>query len=571
MNSSPNNETPTKLFKIFLNALKNKYYINPYILLLRIANTLWYKMLSILLYAFLTALSLLATIALFYTFAEVAENGLPKLFANITPEYLEKTYQTPLMHYILILVFICIETILLKRFVHKKAKRGKTYILKLMSSENIKLPASSKAELIKRIAGDNAKSTAKTEIETLIENNVAPIKNFLETDSNSENTLVINSNWGAGKTTSLLIAINETDSRYNRYIYESVFKYNDSLAEFENDIMNALSDTLSKIGVYGANNRIRFLIQNLDSDPRKTLHDIIKTSPKQNYLTTELLFRINNEYERLHRKEKLYLIVDDLDRMQGKDILEVISLLSTLRRLAFVKIIILADLRIVIEALKTIGVVDAEKYIKKYLPDQSAIKVDSSYRMVTRILQRKITAKQKLELPSLAKPVLAAILIKLVADKLVTVSAGIEESKVIWLRNRSELQENIKGEARIILNAPRYVYSQSEEMQNEKYEWLPKTNPHKFEDIILGIKSASTKVSIANFFGEEEYHDLVETWIFGFVATHWDTLEFTFRDTLDILDSLNISGSSLNPGKIFTETFNQLFPKSPIKYFEEKN
>ena len=63
----------------------------------------------------------------------------------------------------------------------------------------------------------------------LIQDNIRPIKNFLQNNNNSGNILTIDAPWGTGKTTTILLAI-ESEQKDNstirhRYIYESAFKY----------------------------------------------------------------------------------------------------------------------------------------------------------------------------------------------------------------------------------------------------------------------------------------------------------------------------------------------------------
>lgn len=106
------------------------------------------------------------------------------------------------------------------RIAPKRIIRNKMYVLKLFQDRAENGPAPTKKILAERIFGEIGDADNRKElviVSEMVAKNVDPILNFLRCD-NMNRILCVDGRWGSGKTTSLLIAINECNITRNRYI-----------------------------------------------------------------------------------------------------------------------------------------------------------------------------------------------------------------------------------------------------------------------------------------------------------------------------------------------------------------
>ena len=166
-----------------------------------------------------------------------------------------------------------------------------------------------------------------------IDDNIEPIKKFLK--SKTENVLIIDSIWGSGKTSCVMIAIDEFEEQNKgkdeyRYIYESAFKYANGLSEFIEDIIDSIKDILMLEGI-NIERQSSAVVRNLDKDLAKFLFSYMKGGDNI-ALSSSLIYRINNKYKKKKSAIQIIIILDDTDRLSAEDIVKVLSLLSLLRR-----------------------------------------------------------------------------------------------------------------------------------------------------------------------------------------------------------------------------------------------
>lgn len=458
----------------------------------------------------------------------------------------------------------------------KVAVRDKSYILRLFSGERkYGSPAPTRVELARDIC-DKEKVPRQVQdmVANLIDENIANIKKFFE-KSNSRNILNIDAKWGAGKTTSLLIAIDELTDRNNenRYVYESAFKYGGNTNEFVNDILSALGDTMLELGIEAAS-IINSIICNLDSSPQKTLAGFVKKYRKMSVPSAELIFDLNNQYKKSNKHNLIYIIVDDIDRLQGDDMINILSLLSILRKLNFVRVIVPADLKIICATLENAKVVDATRFIEKYLPSKLSVKLRSGYDMAESVLLNKMLHAQdnRNHKNDGARPALAAIFIGMLAKKMVDETRNYRTIRYRWLTSDMRLHIPSDKETNDAVSQLLYAPTTMRTITSDyggRYTWdAEHNNIQRFQDIIYAMKRKyghDMPIRISEAFSDEEYSDIIDPWIFNFMEQRWDIFGFTIRDALDVLESIEYDNLPKNPAEQFVHVFNQLFPDDQMK------
>lgn len=294
----------------------------------------------------------------------------------------------------------------------------------------------------------------------------------------------------------------------------------------------------------------------------------------------------NDKYRRTRdeRKLKVIIVLDDLDRLQGEDILSTLAFLSIVRRLEFVKIILPLSLKTVGATLDSANVPEPRQFIQKYLPERSVVGIKSGMDVVERIVLQKIKGMQE-NPPSDGTEFCAAWAAMLVrkisgwlderADSCGWDGRGASESSSA-LKRGFEFPERVKSDAGLCY-VIEHSYSTVRDVmlrveRGLKYD-LDRpgrgSDLRHFEDVILKVRkglSGSAKQYLALQFDENDYWDIVASWIFKFTEDHWEYLDISLRSMLDIVNDCNLVGLSLNKAEQFTQVFNQLFPNNQIIY-----
>ncbi|MBR6532682.1 hypothetical protein IKT64_02850 [Candidatus Saccharibacteria bacterium] len=520
-----------------------------------------------------------------FNFANALFDATYSLISNTFPQILDCSIINKATYSWIILVTWVLLSILLGEHIYsflnpETIQRDKNFILELFKNRGYGSPISTRIRLIEKIYGKSEiDEKVKQSLDELIDKNINPIKEFLE-ESGDKHVLCINGKWGSGKTTSLLIAINETENN-NKYIYESAFKYSGSENEFIKDLLSTLNDTTLKMGMKNRDD-IDSLIKNLDSSPQKTIGNFMRNHKETNLPSSELIYKLNRQYENLKTEELIYIIIDDIDRLQGKEIIDILAVLSILKNLVFVRVIIPADLDVVCKALDTYRVVESQRFIEKYLPSQMSIKLSSNYDMVEKILLDKIDhtgGTWEKASPNEARPALAAIFIGILAKRLEDETRNYKsENKSVryaWLSNApnpQRLPDNINEPLFQLLQTPLII--RAKESFRDKYVWNTNyNNITRFKDVIYAIKKrlgergrSATYISINEHFSDEEYSDVIDSWIFDYMEKRWDIFGFTIRDALDMWESIRQKEElPKDRAEQFVYIFNQLFPDRQIK------
>ena len=97
-----------------------------------------------------------------------------------------------------------------------------------------------------------------------------------------------------------------------------------------------------------------------------------------------------------------------------------------------------------------------------------------------------------------------------------------------------------------------------------------KTDIRNFEDIILKPQKRDGTPVLQDF-TEDEYNELVGSWIFGFAQQYWAQIDATLRDVLDLISAGGFSNLSLNHANQFKQVLSALFPESRETIGESNN
>lgn len=509
--------------------------------------------------------------------------------------------------YLLLSLLSIIPFILFFYFATKKRthrKHNAAYLKEVMESENPQAATTTLPKLLNSLTDDPTEYQA---FEKLIEDDILPIQNFLYyADQNVNNILIIEGKWGCGKTTAALISILNHDF-LNRYIYESTFKYASNITEYINDILKTFYEVLEELGLtLNVKSTIATIAQNLNTEPSTFFNSLIQQFTPHNTpaLSSELIHSLNIQYKNLELQAKLILIIDDIDRLQGNDIIKLLSFISTIRKLTFVKIIIPLDTSSVIKQLNNINIYKPENFIQKYLTGAKIVNMRSNAEYVKQISIQKIKALHTAILPKNTNfdAAWAAILLRIVANRITSNVTKFDwESSAFlnWLdpstfdsndgRDTDYWQppaDKIDTTSLSLINHARHSIRAC--LPNVTYRPIISgfddhkpiaapdisltcsgwTDVRKFEDIIINIKYTANNIRIVSDFTPEHYDRFVKSWIFEYALTNWHLIDTNLRVILNIIENDNKEIANLEPIQQhiqFAQMFNTLFPEASIK------
>ena len=467
-------------------------------------------------------------------------------------------------------------------------------ILSTVYADYYGAPISSMNDLIKRNFGEEEYAGKAEDIEEFMENiqgQIQQINKFINDDRKQE-ILFIDGAWGSGKTSLLFLALDEsrktnTDKK-NYFIYESAFKYVKGLKEFSHDLLYSVKTIVEREDCMIGGYVWEELLANIIESERSSFAKILKNRNKEWVLTTELIRKINDGY-RAGCDFSITIIIDDIDRLHGEQILEILSLMSTLRKLYFIKIIILADRGIIIKSLEKANVVESRRFIEKYLPSPVSLRVGSGYELADNIFMARIRRSgNNLSDIDYGDPAFAAVMIRVIANRLSSLTDGSRE-KTYWLfpyaKEELRFPEGISEQAKIILNIPKILYDKkiiNHGVASPEYDYDDTRDDYvvvsRFQDIILRLKENKNKsrgkknyTYVRHFFDEKVYTDIIEKGLSEAFFSFWDDMGITVRDVMDAIRNVQLSDLSSNKAEQFAQVFNQLFDEDDmIRFYDEK-
>lgn len=445
-----------------------------------------------------------------------------------------------------------------------------------LESEDTQLPVTKKEVLIERIIGHDAPPEIIAEIDSIIQNNTETIKAFI---FNNEKTLLVEGKWGAGKTTYTLIALHESlqsdELKYTdyRFIYESAFKYVAEFNEFKKDILTIIDSILSEQNIFEP-----FIFSELINNLVSKKYGIPILNPRINLITTDIINNLNEAYEKRRRKKvhppfRIVIIIDDVDRLLGNDIIQTLAFLSVIRRLKFIKIILPIDRDVIIDQLNKANVTDSQVYINKYLPDQSSTKIQSNYGIINSILSKKIRKEMNTYYEDeQIRPILECFYIKAFSERLQeNMRRNRVDSLGNWAMNNSypkELLSRDEYDSEYILDARD---SLTKHLSGQDYSFLGPSN--NFESLIYMLRYKDKRPRANSSFplrvDEELYEKCIKSWVMPFTESKWIKLNLSIREANDMHNRYikkireSVTDKML-PHEIFVKAFNIVFPETPI-------
>ena len=517
---------------------------------------------------------LFVIISVSYGFSSIIRD----ILLSFNEEFLAKELVTYKCYYFVWFFVFCILSLFVSYlFIRYKCGLRKfysyKYLISCMSQSYYGAPASTKDELVKRILGFDYRTNYSDiselgDIEQIIKDSYFPILAFLQKSCDEQEILFVDSPWGSGKTTNLLLAINNANTPENRYIYESAFKYSNNITEFNNDIVLALSKSLRELGLYINTRDYKELIKNMGYNPKQLFGELIN-SGQLDQLSIDIINKINKKYIKLDRFFCIYIIIDDLDRLKGDDVEHALALISIMRKLKFVKIIILADRSRIIEGLRLSKVIDPEIFIEKYLPSPISVKLTSGYVISEKIISVRLS---KLSNIDIYRPAFAAILFKALSNKLSQTDCDGKYKKLPWLRwsDFSILQKpGISHIASVATDAPldmADIVIDGDIRFGSRYTYQDSDSPIiEFENIITKLTDKSDNELVINSFDYDDYYYIIESWFFSYMEKNWSQFNLTIRDILDTIRSIDFYDAPRDEVEQFVHFFNMLFPNKKIQ------
>ena len=292
-------------------------------------------------------------------------------FRSLYVASIDNSYKVLLRLTVLVVIYA---TLFFKLRSGRSLKNPKGYISD-SNREDVSSPATNRDQLKKRIYGP-LKSIDKTQMKTLdkvIDDQIRPIIKFI---GDNHRVFSINGSWGSGKTTRLNIAIDEAilnNSDFKIY-YESAYKYViPGISEYARDLY-------SNIQAFMQDNGAGYdVINDLILD--QTSKGLISKFIQQDFNASESINRANKQFSKIKSKKKLLIVIDDIDRLSNPDqIYQLFSVISIIRRLYFVKLILIFDRTKINQILKSS---DSDNYdsrfIGKYVPELNSITIKTDY------------------------------------------------------------------------------------------------------------------------------------------------------------------------------------------------
>lgn len=438
------------------------------------------------------------------------------------------------------------------------AKRDFLYLQDIIKSNNSRSPASSLDDLVVKIAGVVDEKTKAMVIKE-ISASLNKVVSLLSSSLDKYKIGIIEGDWGVGKTTMTMLALEEienTSGSDRRYIYEIAFLYVGNIAKFRSTILKALKDTLSEQGVRTGLD-VDKIILNLQKDYIKSLSAFLRASRNVD-LTSELIKTLNERYSKKNKRFEIDVIIDDIDRLPARDMLEMVAFLAALNQLKFVRIILPIEIDAVEAQIKRKIKYHPEMFLDKYLPEQASVEIKSKYSIAEGVALEKIRAWQASAKTTDYYPVWAAVLFKLISEK-VDIRAKDWSDNFRWDANyagqqpqeyKDKLTKSLRQrywiENKNLSTAPLYLHNISDGRKFESYI------------TVTTLQDGTTKIK--DVFSEE-YYEKCAKWVLAFANNCWGLLGISMREIIDTLALLE--GTEFSQGDdsaaLFAKAFNRLF------------
>ena len=463
---------------------------------------------------------------------------------------------------IILIAAILVSGLVVYLIFYQHAKRDYRYLVDTMKTDDERAPAADMDDLVQKICGESSRNI-RLLIEVILRKQIKATTSLLLKPLKYCKVIIIGGAWGVGKTTTLLLAIEKASRAGNRrYIYESAFTYANDLTGMENGILDELNDILEERGLYPGH-EAKNIAKSLNGNNVSDLLLIAGIKQKGN-ITSSSIKKLNDIYNDLSDKKKfeIDIIVDDIDRLPAKDIIEAISFVSLLNRLKFVRLILPLDTEAISEQLK-VSIYKPETYLHKYLPSQNTVEIKSSYAIATQIAEQKMRKLGKRTKNIAFSPAWSAVLYKVIDKK-------VKKEAKKWARDYrwTNLYAAPRAESNNLIAAA--LKRQTGELKSTYA-----STPHYLKNISDGrnfttfitqpTMNDEAKTKIKDVFSDK-YYDLFAGWVPNFASRYWQQFEITMRDITDVLSELkglSLTGKE-SDAELFAKTFNHLY-KSDVR------
>lgn len=195
---------------------------------------------------------------------------------------------------------------------------------------------------------------------------------LLKTDLTNESfTLGITGNWGSGKST-FLNDFKEILKKNN----DSFFEYNPWNCQSTNQIVSDFFCSLGNKMVYESVSLNRLISKYSKELTKLNLHpilnEVLERMPSyESDSITELKCKIQKELKKL--KHPLFVLVDDIDRLDKDEIFEVLRLIRNTAKFPNIIYIVTFDKTYVIQQLTKKGIENSKSYLEKIFPIEVAL------------------------------------------------------------------------------------------------------------------------------------------------------------------------------------------------------
>ena len=441
-------------------------------------------------------------------------------------------------------------------------KRDYQYLANSMKTDDERTPAADMDDLVRKISGESSKDV-RSLIEQILKKQVETVANLLSKPLSRCKTIIITGDWGVGKTTTLLLGIEKISEDTNkRYIYESAFTYANDLSGMENGILGELNDTMEERGLF-LGREAKTIAESINGNKASDLLLILGVKQRGSIASASIK-KLNEMYDDVGNKKKFEIdvIIDDIDRLPAKDIIEAISFASLLNRLKFVRLILPLDIEAINKQLNGI-IYESETYLNKYLPSQNTVEIKSNYGIAAQIAEQKMHGHGKCTKNMAFSPIWSAILYKII-DKKVKKEAKNWARDFRWTNmyaipraeNNNAIVTALKKQTEslrsIYAPAPYYLENISDGRNFTTFITQPTMNDEN-----------GTKVK--DIFSKE-YYGLFAEWVPVFASKYWRQLGITMRDVTDVLselDDLDLAGIEKDT-ELFAKAFNHLYKQNVI-------
>lgn len=302
--------------------------------------------------------------------------------------------------YLVIVIYLALTfTVMIQRVSsYKKAKYSLESILPdSKTAELDNMPVTSMSRLLE-VCGLTEKEFTRTSAYESYREKIRKLQSFIMSDQ--KGVFTVNGRWRSGKTSFINIALTDKaikkEVKNNRHLFvrESVLSYEGSINGFVDDLVSQIAEAVRKEWHIDISDPLSALSSNLNDEKLGVISEIRHYMNRHGRtLSGKVIREINKRVvDKLDQRVFLNIIVDDIDRLDGREVRHMLAVLATLSELSFIKFILLLDREAISKQLESDKIYAHDIYINKFIPDypQHNIIALSNYDMTSEVILEKI-------------------------------------------------------------------------------------------------------------------------------------------------------------------------------------